>query len=175
MNNQPPATAPAAGRRSNPSAWRHRIPVIVLALVGLAIATTLTLFQTGVLDSVWEPFFGDGSRQVLHSSISEALPIPDASLGAAAYLLEAILESIGSTNRWRERPWVPAAAGLVAAGLGVAALGLVAVQIWLVGAFCTLCLCSAAISLTVAALAAPETLAAGRVLWTQHLAREKAR
>lgn len=145
---------------SGPSSWRRRIPVIVLSLVGLGIATTLTLFQVGVLNSVWDPFFGDGSRRVLTSSVSQALPVPDASLGAAAYLLEAILESIGNVDRWQTRPWIVAAAGVVAAGLGIAALGLVALQALLVRAFCTLCLCSAAISLLVAVLVVPEVLAA---------------
>ncbi|MFG1905611.1 vitamin K epoxide reductase family protein [Kribbella sp. NPDC048928] len=146
------------------SSARHRIPVIVLSLVGFAIATVLTLFQVGVLDSIWDPVFGDGSRQVLTSSVSEALPIPDASLGAVAYLLEAILESLGGTNRWRDNPWIAAAAGLIAAGLGLAALGLIALQALVVGAFCTLCLCSAAISLIIAYLVAPEALAAARTL-----------
>ncbi|GAA1123215.1 hypothetical protein GCM10009630_21400 [Kribbella jejuensis] len=142
--------------------------MIVLSLAGFAVALTLTLFQVGVLDSIWDPFFGNGSRKVLTSSVSQALPIPDASLGAVAYLLEAILESLGGTNRWRDHPWTVAATGAVAAGLGLAALGLIATQALVVGAFCTLCLCSAAISLTVAALAAPETIAAAQVLRQRH-------
>ncbi len=60
---------------------RHRVPVIVLSLGGLVVATVLTLFQVGVLHSVWEPLFGTGSRRVLTSPVSEALPVPDASLG----------------------------------------------------------------------------------------------
>jgi len=146
--------------RAGVSAWPRRVPVIVLSLAGLAVATTLTLFQADVLTSVWEPFFGDGSRQVLTSSVSQALPVPDASLGAVAYLLEAVLESIGGNRRAHDRPWIVVAAGVVAAGLGLAALGLVAIQALVVGAFCTLCLTSAAISLVVAALVAPELLAA---------------
>jgi uncharacterized membrane protein len=117
-----------------------------------------------MLDSVWEPFFGDGSRRVLTSSLSQALPVPDASLGAAAYLTEAVLEAIGGPRRWQHWPWVVLAAGLVAAGLGMAALGLIAAQALLVRHFCTLCLISAAISLLVAALVAPEVLAVARRL-----------
>ncbi|GAA5132878.1 hypothetical protein GCM10023320_58230 [Pseudonocardia adelaidensis] len=139
-----------------------------MSLAGLAVATVLTLFQLGVLDAVWEPFFGDGSRRVLTSSISRTLPVPDASLGMVAYLAEAVLESIGGRQRWRQRPWLPIAAGVVAAGLGVVALGLIAAQVVLVGAFCTLCLVSAAISLLVAALAAPEAAAAVQALRQRH-------
>src|SRR3954453_15827808 len=138
------------------SAWSRRIPVIVLSVAGVAVATTLTLFPTDVLPPVWDPFFGSGSRQVLTSSVSQALPVHDASLGAVAYLLEAILESIGGTRRAYDRPWIVAAAGLVAAGLGFAALALIALQAFVVGAFCTLCLTSASISLVVAALVVPE-------------------
>jgi hypothetical protein len=55
-----------------------------VALVGFAMAAYLTLFQLGVLDSVWEPFFGDGSRTVLTSGISRLLPVPDAALGPSS-------------------------------------------------------------------------------------------
>lgn len=153
---------------ASPSRWRHRLPVVVLSLAGLVIATALTLFQIGVLDAVWEPFFGNGSREVLTSSISRALPVPDASLGMVAYLAEAVLESIGERDRWRRRPVLPIAAGVVAAGLAAVALGLIAAQVFVVGAFCTLCLVSAAISLLVAALVAPEAAAAAQTLWRRH-------
>ncbi|MFD7160474.1 vitamin K epoxide reductase family protein [Kribbella sp. NPDC059898] len=149
---------------TGPSALGRRLPVVLLSLAGFAIAMTLTLFQAGVLDSVWEPFFGDGSRQVLTSSVAQAIPIPDASLGAAAYLIEAVLELIGSPYRWRDRPWLVVLPGVVAAGLAAAAIGLVAAQIFIVKAFCTLCLGSAAISLLVAVLVAPEAAAAVRRL-----------
>src|SRR5919206_1069483 len=113
-----------------------RTAVVVLALAGCAVATGLTLFQAGVVDSVWEPFFGTGSRQVLTSPLSEALPVPDAALGAVAYLTEAVLTVLSRPGR----PRVQLAACAVAAGLGVFARGLVAAQAFLVGAFCTLCL-----------------------------------
>ena len=146
------------------SAWSRRVPVIVLSLAGLAVATVLTLFQADVLGSIWEPFFGAGSRHVLTSSVSQALPVPDASLGAVAYLLEAVLESIGGSRRAHDKPWIVVAAGLVAAGLGLAALALVGIQALVVGAFCTLCLTSATISLVVAALVAPEARVAVGVI-----------
>jgi uncharacterized membrane protein len=147
-------------RAADVSAWGRRVPVIALSLAGLAVAATLTLFQVDVLGNVWEPFFGDGSRQVLTSSLSKALPVPDAALGALAYGAEAILESVGGPLRAADRPWVVVAAGLVAGGLGLAALTLIAVQALVVGAFCTLCLTSATISLVIAGLTAPEVLTA---------------
>ena len=155
-------------KRSDVSAWSRRGPIVLLSLAGLAIATTLTLFQLDVIDSVWEPFFGDGSRHVLTSELSRALPLPDAGLGAVAYGLEAVLESIGGPRRAIDTPWVAVAGGRVAAGLCVTALALVVVQAVIVTAFCTLCLTSAATSLLIAALAAPESRVAVREIRTRH-------
>jgi uncharacterized membrane protein len=149
-----------AGMTGAPSAWRRRLPVVALALAGGGVATVLALFQLGVLGSVWEPFFGEGSRRVLTSSLSRALPVPDAALGVVAYLAEAVLEASGGRERWREHPWLVLATGAVAAGLGVTALGLIAAQVFLVGAFCTLCLVSAVISLLIVGLVVPEVRAA---------------
>ena len=84
------------GWRSNPSAWPRRLPAFVLALIGLGIASYLAFFQVGVFAEVWEPFFGNGSRLLLkQSSIAHLLPIPDAALGAFAYLVDAILDFSG--------------------------------------------------------------------------------
>jgi hypothetical protein len=58
----------------------------------------------GAIDSVWEPFFGDGSRTVLTSRISDLLPVPDAALGAAGYLLDAVTGAIGGRRRWCRWP-----------------------------------------------------------------------
>lgn len=144
----------------NPSAWRHRLPVLGFALLGCGIAVYLTLYQVNVLHSVWEPFFGIGSKRVLKESlIARAMPIPDASLGAFAYLLEALCEVIGGEDRWRSRPWIVLLLGLIACGLGISAIILVICQAVLVGTFCTLCLTSAACSLLAAWAAAGEVLA----------------
>jgi hypothetical protein len=43
-----------------------------------------------VFTRVWEPFFGEGSRVILTSSVSRLLPVPDAALGAFGYLLDAV-------------------------------------------------------------------------------------
>ena len=149
------------GWHHDPSGWPSRLPALVLALVGCGIATYLTLYQVHVLADVWEPFFGDGSRYILReSAIARSLPIPDAALGAFAYLIEAISECVGGPGRWRSRPWAVLFTGAVAAGLAVAALVLIGFQAWWFRHYCTLCLASAACSLTIAALVAPEVWAA---------------
>ncbi len=148
---------------SSPSAWSKRIPPAGLALLGCAIAVYLALYQTGALGHVWEPFFGNGSQVILRqSAVSHLLPVPDAALGAVVYLVEALAECAGGEQRWRTRPGAVFATGATAAGLALAALGLVAAQALWFQAFCTLCLASAACSLAIAGLVAPEVWAALR-------------
>jgi uncharacterized membrane protein len=154
----------------NPSERPRRLAAFVLALIGLGIATYLTLFQVGVFSEVWEPFFGNGSRLLLkQSSIAHLLPIPDAALGAAAYFLDAVLDFAGGGSRWRTAPWLVVSFGVLAFLLGVIGVLLVILQPTLFGAFCTLCLASAACSILTAAAAAPEVIAA-----IQHVKREMA-
>jgi len=145
----------------NPSAWSRRVPVAVLALIGCALAIYLTLFQWHITTSVWDPIFGShSSESVLTSHWTSWLPVPDATLGAAAYVVEAILVLVGATQRWRTEPWLVVLFGLVLAGLALTSLVLVLTQIFLVRALCTLCLCSAAISFVNAWLGRDEVFAA---------------
>ncbi len=155
----------------DPSAWSKRLPVLATALAGLGIATYLTLYQVGAVSHVWEPFFGEGSRYILkESAVARDLPIPDAALGALAYLAEAVLELVGGADRWRTKPWVVLLLGLTAAGLAVAAVVLVVLQAAVFRHFCTLCLTSAACSLLGASFVPPEVLATLR-----HLRRPRSR
>ena len=147
----------------SPSAWGGRIPVVVLAIAGLYLSLYLAFFQYGLIGTVWDPLFGDGSRAVLTSAFSRALPVHDAALGAVAYLAEAVLEASGGTRRWRDRPWLVLLLGATAATMALVAIGLVTIQAVVVGRFCTLCLASAAISLVVPFLVAREVLAAARL------------
>ncbi|MFB9411462.1 vitamin K epoxide reductase family protein [Dactylosporangium matsuzakiense] len=143
-----------------PSAWPARIMGAVLAIAGLAVSVRLALFQYGVTAAPWEPWFGDGSVRVLDSPFSRALPVHDAALGAVAYLVEAALELTGGTRRWKAHPWLVLLLGLVSAAMAATALGLLILQAAVVGAFCTLCLFSALVSLSVPFLVAREVFAA---------------
>ncbi len=150
---------------SNPSSWSRRIPVFILALVGCAIATYLTLYQWHITTSVWDAIFGAGSSEaVLTSAISGLLPLPDATLGALAYLVEAILTVLGGSQRFRTAPWLVVLFGLVLVGLALTSLVLILSQIFLVRALCTLCLGSAAISFVNAWLGRDEVVAAIQTL-----------
>jgi uncharacterized membrane protein len=164
----PPALLPPDWS-ANPSAWSQRLPIVALAVLGTAIATYLALYQVGWIDGVWEPFFGDGSRRVLTSSISRVLPIPDAALGAIGYLTDAVTGVIGGRTRWRTLPWMVILFGLAVGPLGAVSVLLVILQPVWVGAWCTLCLASAVVSLAMIGPAMDEVLAS-----LQHLARVRA-
>lgn len=159
------ATAPASdgdvppGWDYNPSLWGQRLPIVGLALVGFAIAGYLALYQWDVFASVWEPFFGDGSRVVLNSSVSHILPIPDAALGAGGYLLDAVTGAVGGRDRWRRLPWLVILFGLAVGPLGAASVVLVILQPVTFDSFCTLCLASAVISVAMIGPATDEMLA----------------
>ncbi len=150
---------------ASPSRWSHRVPVVLLALVGCALATYLTLYQWRVTASVWDPVFGARSSEaVLTSAVSRLLPLPDATLGALAYLAEAVVTVLGGEDRWRTSPWLVVLFGLVLASLALTSLGLVLTQVVLVRALCTLCLCSAAISFVTAWLGRHEVFATVHLL-----------
>jgi hypothetical protein len=145
------------GFDENPTRWSRRIPIIALAIAGLCLSAYLTLFQINVLAGVWDPF--GRSAKVL-----EYLGIPDAALGALAYGAEVALSLIGGRYKWRTMPWAVLAFGVViVSGAGVSVL-LILMQAFLVGAWCTLCLASAAISLAIFALGYREPLAGLRYL-----------
>ncbi|MGH7277105.1 MAG: vitamin K epoxide reductase family protein [Candidatus Rokuibacteriota bacterium] len=147
------------GWSQNPSAWSQRLPIVALALAGVGIAAYLALFQVGVVDGVFEPFFDDGSRRILTSSVSRILPIPDAALGALGYLADAVTGVIGGRARWRTMPWIVVVFGIAVGPLGAVSVLLVILQPVLLGAWCTLCLASAVISVAMIGPAADELLA----------------
>lgn len=158
----------------NPSSWGERLPLVAVALAGLAIALYLALYQWRVLDSVWEPFFGRGSVVVLNSPVSRVLPVPDAALGALGYVLDAVSGIIGGTDRWRTKPWVVLVFGFAVGPLGAVSIMLVIFQPVLFHAWCTLCLASAAASVAMIGPAMDEVLASLQYLRRVHRAGESA-
>jgi uncharacterized membrane protein len=137
---------------------------VVAAGTGFLIALYMGLFQVGLFSSVWDPIFGDGSRRVLTSELSHALVIPDSLLGAMVYLADVVTGSIGGADRWRTRPWVVFAFGIVIGPLGLVSVVLVIVQPVVVGAWCFLCLMTALISVTMIGPAMAEVLASLQLL-----------
>lgn len=152
----------------NPSAWNQRLPLVAVAMVGFGIALYLALYQWRVIPDVWEPFFGNGSKIILNSSVSRILPIPDAAMGALGYLADAVSGVVGGRRRWRTMPWIVILFGLLVGPLGLVSIILVILQPTYFNAWCSLCLASAAISLAMIYPAMDEVVAS-----YQFLKREK--
>lgn len=159
-------SVPPPGWSYNPSSWSDRLWLVLVAGIGFAISGYLALYQWNVLHTVWEPFFGNGSEKVLHSFLSRIFPLPDAAVGALAYLLDAVTGAIGGTARWRTMPWMVVLFGLAVGPLGIVSVLLVISQPIVIEAWCTLCLVSAGISLVMIGPAMDEVLAS-----LQHLKR----
>lgn len=147
------------GWDTNPSAWSERMPIVILAVVGFVIAVYLSLYQYLVIDTVFEPFFGSGSKRILDSKVSEIFPIKDAAIGAIGYLLDAVTGVAYGQDRWRTRPWIVIVFGFAVGPLGGASILLVILQPVLYDTFCTLCLATAVISVLMIGPAMDEVLA----------------
>lgn len=144
----------------NPSAWSQRLPICILAMVAFFIASYMALYQWRLIDSAWDPFFGDQTQKVLDSNVSEWMRkvflVPDAAFGAIAYLGDAIFGLAGSTRRWQFRPWMVVIFGIDVIPLGIVSAVLVFLQGAVVGSWCTLCIATAIISLILVYMAYDE-------------------
>ncbi|HEY7077752.1 MAG TPA: vitamin K epoxide reductase family protein [Solirubrobacteraceae bacterium] len=152
------------GWDENPTSFSHRLLLAGLAFVGLLVALYLTLYQFRLYDTVWDPFFD--SKTVLDLT----WPVPDALAGVIAYGAELVLLALGGQDRWRSLPWACLALGAVLTAGAVVSIALIIIQPTVAGAWCFLCLVSAALSLALFFLGIGEARAA----W-QHVRRARAR
>ena len=143
----------------NPSSWSQRAPIIALALVGFFLSRQMTSFQLKHITSLIDPFFGLGTQRVLTSDVSRAFPIPDAGLGAVAYMIEFLMGFMGDKARWRTMPWMVMFFGILVVPLGVVSITLIVLQPIAVGAWCTPCLVAAAAMLIMISLTLDEVAA----------------
>lgn len=144
----------------NPSAWKQRIIICCIAAIAVLIALYMGLYQWRIIDHVWDPVFGDQTEKVLDSNVSHILRkwfrIPDAIMGAFAYLGDILFALAGSTRRWQDRPWLVILFGLDVIPLGGVSAVLVFMQGAVVGSWCFLCLVTAVISIVLIFLAYDE-------------------
>lgn len=157
MTMKGPAIPP--GWSYNPSAWPQRAPSIALAFVSFLAARYMAAYQLGHIDRAWDPFFGRSTEKVLTSDVSRSWPVSDAGLGAVTYLLEVLMGLMGDGRRWRTMPWMVAGFGFIVVPLGVVSIALVIMQPVAVGAWCSLCLFSAAAMLLMIPLSLDEVVA----------------
>jgi uncharacterized membrane protein len=180
-----PGIAPAAmldgpnvppGWEFSPSSWTQRVPIIVLAFVGLFISRYLTAYQLEHVPGVWEPFFAgsdaaqNGTEEIITSSVSRAWPVPDAGLGALTYMLEILTGLIGSARRWRTMPWLVMLFGIMIVPLGAVSIFFIVIQPIVIGTWCTLCLIAAAAMLLQIPYSFDELVATTEFLWRRRRA-----
>jgi len=135
----------------NPSDWTQRLPIILLAIVGLEVSRWLAAYQLGHIEGVWEPFFAgsatdpqNGTEEIITSHVSEAWPVSDAAVGGYTYALEIMTGIVGSRARWRTMPWLVVLFGLMIAPLGVTSIFFIVIQPIVIGTWSTLALIGAA-------------------------------
>ncbi|MFZ4673476.1 MAG: vitamin K epoxide reductase family protein [Chlamydiia bacterium] len=148
----------------NPSSWVQRFPILVLGTIGWFAARLMCAYQLGFIDTIWDPFFGDGTETVITSKISQAFPIPDAGLGALAYSIEVLLGLKGGTARWRTMPWLVVGFSFLVVPLGLASIVLIILQPLVVGAWCTLCLIAGSCMLLMCLFTLDEVIAVAQLL-----------
>jgi hypothetical protein len=88
----------------------YRRAAVALALLGFAIASYFALYHFGAVDTLWDPFFGDGSSEVLvgfrQLPTRPSVPVSLVVLLMGGYLLAGSLATAGDRERWRTTPWV---------------------------------------------------------------------
>jgi uncharacterized membrane protein len=156
---QMPGPEVPLGWSYNPSTWPQRAPILALALLSFLLSRYMTAFQLGHIPWAWDPVFGNGTVQVLTSTVSKAFPVSDAGLGSFIYLVELLSGFMGDPRRWRTMPWMVALLGFLVVPLGIVSVVLVMLQPVAVGAWCTFCLLSAFFMLIMVALSLDEVIA----------------
>jgi nucleoside-diphosphate-sugar epimerase len=153
----------------SPSTWLQRLPMIGLGLFGFLIARYLTAYQLGHIGAVWDPFFSgeggkNGTEYIITSDVSRAWPIADAGLGAAAYMIEALMGAMGTATRWRTMPWMVTFFFILVVPLGGISIFFIIIQPVIIGTYCTLCLIAALAMLIMIPLTLDEVVAMGQYM-----------
>jgi len=135
----------------------RRRAVIGLSLVGMAAMTTVTLFQTGVIEHLPDPpIEGFDSDKVNSSDTAYALGVPDGTLSLASLAANIPMAAFGGENRAEEQPIVP----ILAAGKAVVEAAVAGWYFYQMPtkekAWCGYCITGALCNFGIAALTLPE-------------------
>lgn len=151
----------------NPSTWLQRLPIAILAVIGILLARYLAAYQLGHTANAWDPFFGtqpNGTETIITSDMSRAWPVSDAGVGVMAYMIELLMAVMGDARRWRTMPWMVAAFGVVVVPLGAVSIFFIIAQPIVINTWCTLCLIQALAMLVMMPYALDELVAMGQFL-----------
>ena len=147
------------GWNFNPSEYGQRLPVIFLAFVAYLCSRYMAFYQLGYIPVIEDPVFGDGTHAVITSSISQAMPVPDAGLGSWVYAVEVLMGIHGSKKRWHTLPWFVTFFAILVIPAGLVSVLLITLQPLVVGAYCFWCLLTALAMLFMIVFAADEVVA----------------
>lgn len=117
------------GWEYNPSAWRERLPIILLAFIGIALAAYLLLFQWRMIETIWEPYFGRSGRRGLRRLwLDSPIRIPGGLIALLGFFSVAVTMTIGRADRWRSMPWMVLLSGGLTALWGLICMVVMALQ-----------------------------------------------
>jgi hypothetical protein len=119
----------------------------------------MAAYQLGYLNEIWDPVFNNGTLKVITSAISNAFPISDAGLGAAAYTIETLMGCKGGSKRWYTMPWLVIMFGILVIPVGLISVILIMLQPIMIGYWCFWCLLTALCMLIMIALTVDEVMA----------------
>jgi uncharacterized membrane protein len=153
-----------SGWSYNPSSWAQRLPIILMAFLAWMSARYMAAYQLGYIDTIWDPIFTNGTKNVVTSDLSKSFPISDAGLGAFVYTMEVLMGFKGSTRRWYTMPWIVLLFGIMVVPAGLVSILLIMLQPLIVGSWCTWCLLTAVCMLIMIALTLDEMVAVGQYL-----------
>jgi len=148
----------------NPSSWPQRFPVIFFGILAWFASRYLAAYQLGYIDTIWDPFFGDGTLRVITSDISRDFPVSDAGLGAFSYTLDVLLALQGGKRRWHTQPWMVMLFGVSVVPASLVSIILIILQPLVVGFWCSLCLFTAVCMLLMIVFAVNEVTATWQFL-----------
>jgi uncharacterized membrane protein len=146
---------------NNPDLVRRRW-IIGLSMVGLSMGQIVSLYQTGIIDSLPDiplPFF-DSDRVDSSNYAYKRLDTPDGMMMVTNYALTAWLAGAGGENRAKENPILPIAMGVKTLIDAAVSLQLANEEWQENRAFCEYCQVATLCSLASVALAVPEMVTA---------------
>ena len=111
--------------------------------------------------------------KVLNSNMSHSFPISDAALGSLAYTFEFLMGFMGSPTRWRTMPWMVTFFGILVIPLGFVSIFSGDLAAACGGAWCSICLLTAAIMLPMIPLEVDEVIAMGQHMVQRNRKGEK--
>ena len=134
--------------------------IIVLAVIGLSVATFLTIEH--LRGSIPGCFVVEGCQTVLSSKYAEVGPIPTAVFGIGYYLSILMLAALYLSSR---HPAIMKLIGWLSFIGFIASLYLIYVQVWVIGSICMYCMTSATVSILLFLLDV--------VIWRRYLSERK--